>query len=418
MSQSTDNDTHGEFIRAMRDLETRGEVAISGLWKAALEELHAKPAGTGAATWASAPQPDSGVKRTRDGILVSSKKLVMQVYLNAAKNYSVDGYRQRMAKTFGEIYLGMDEGPDYWALSRQSNAAIMAISEAESFAQALGATREYLRSLDDPAGFDPQKVSDNVLAALCRHWFGLPDDIHVLFGGFRLTNVIPPARCPGDFGVPSGYIFHPDPGFILTALGQELGKMLRSAVGKFVAAHRDPANPPQGALAKAMFAAFPNPEQNDLLARTMIGVMVGLLPTVDGNLVTTLKAWRRDAAFADLQRKFKASAEPDLHKRAGEILRRPLMLAMQASPVPDAVWRTAVKDHTLGDSNPVEVHAGDKIYVSIVSATHEDLAKDVADVYPIFGGDRSQDPSPLHACPGYKAAMGILLGTAAGTMSP
>jgi hypothetical protein len=416
MSQNPDNDSHGDFIRAMRDLEAKGQVAIAGLWKAALEELHARPAGTGAATWATTPSGDSGVKRTRDGVLVSSKQLVMQVYLNAAKNYSVDGYLKRMGKTFGEIYLGLDDGPEYWKLSEKSNAAVYAISEAEAFEQALDATRDYLRTLEDPADFDPQKVSDNVLAALCRHYFDLPDDVTVLAGGFRLTNVIPPARCPGDFGVPSGYIFHPDPGFILTALGQELGKMLRSAVGRFVAARRDPANPPRGALSRALFAEFPNADQNDLLARTLIGVMVGLLPTIDGNLVTTLKAWRKDATFTDLRQKFRASGEPDLHKRAGEMLRRPLMLAMQAAPVPDAVWRTAVKDHTLGDTCPV--HAGDKVYISIVSATHEDLARNVADVFPIFGGDRSQDPHPLHACPGYKMAMGIMLGTIAGTLSP
>ena len=31
---------------------------------------------------------------------------------------------------------------------------------------------------------------------------------------------------------------------------------------------------------------FPNSEDNDLLARTIVGVMMGALPTINGNLIT------------------------------------------------------------------------------------------------------------------------------------
>jgi hypothetical protein len=51
--------------------------------------------------------------------------------------------------------------------------------------------------------------------------------------------------------------------------------------------------------------------------------------------------------------------------------------------------------------------------VSLVSATQQDLAEDKTDVFAVFGGDRSQDPHPTHACPGYQMAIGVLLGVIA-----
>ena len=57
---------------------------------------------------------------------------------------------------------------------------------------------------------------------------------------------------------------------------------------------RDPKNPPSGrALTKAFFEIYPNSEDNDLLARTIVGVMMGELPTINGNLVTIVKTWMK-----------------------------------------------------------------------------------------------------------------------------
>jgi len=67
----------------------------------------------------------------------------------------------------------------------------------------------------------------------------------------------------------------------------------------------------------------------------------------------------------------------------------------------------AVKDHTLGTT---QVRAGDKIYLSVVRATQEDLGNGITDVCPLFGGDRSKQPHPTHACPGFEMGFGILLG--------
>jgi hypothetical protein len=70
----------------------------------------------------------------------------------------------------------------------------------------------------------------------------------------------------------------------------------------------------------------------------------------------------------------------------------------------------------LGTRNPVQVKAGDKIYLSIVQATQSDLRSGSDDVCPIFGGDRSKSPHPIHACPGFEMGFGILLGIVYGVV--
>ena len=89
---------------------------------------------------------------------------------------------------------------------------------------------------------------------------------------------------------------------------------------------------------------------------------------------------------------------------------------MQMTPTPDALWRLAVKEHTIGTTHPVQVHPGDKIYLSVVKATQEDLAAGITDVRPLFGGNRSLSPHPTHACPGFEMGFGILLGIVYGVV--
>ena len=99
----------------------------------------------------------------------------------------------------------------------------------------------------------------------------------------------------------------------------------------------------------------------------------------------------------------------------------PLAQAMQLRPSPELVWRTVARHHAIGNGKViVPVEPGEKIVVSIVSATQQCLAEPSAsqcrhggraDLSPIFGGVRGAPGlSPTHACPGYAAGMGVLLG--------
>ena len=384
------------------------------MWGMMLDHLSDKHA-RAVSTWTQDQQ--GGVGRTPDGILVTSKELVMQVLLNSDGHYSNTGYQPRMNQSIGPIFLGMDWGPEYEKLSTQANAAIGRVTRREAFDRALKETRTALAALPDAAAFDIQQLSDVVLAAICSYWFDIPDGEFVQAGGFTLSNLLPPARCPGDYTPPSAYIFHPDPDLVLTFVGQRTGQMLREAVGKYVASRRALGNPPAGSLTRAFFEIFPNgPEQDDLLARTIVGAMMGALPTINGNLVGIVKGWQKTADMLVLQVKLRNSKQADKFARAHEVIEQPMQEAMQMAPTPDALWRMAVKDHALGTTHKVEVRAGDKIYLSLVKAMQGDLRAGVTDVCPVFGGNRSQSPHPTHACPGFEMAFGILLGVVYGVV--
>ena len=358
---------------------------------------------------------DGGVARTPDGVVVTSKELYLQVLLNADGNYTNAGYQKRMEQSFGAIFLGMDWGPEYEKESTPANAAIGRVTRREAFEITLKETRAALPTVPAPGGLvDIQALSDIVLAKVCSHYFDIPDGIHVKAGGFGVSNLVPPGVCPADYTFPSAYIFHPDPDAFLSFIGQRTGQILRESVGKYVADKRASAQLPTAPLTRALFEQFPDPRDNDLLARTIIGVMTGALPTINGNLVTTVKAWQRTATLMALQGQFKANTQTDEFAKAHEVIEPPLRQAMQMQPTPDFIWRTAKKDHTLGTKNPVQVKAGDKIYLSIVQATQEDLRSGNNDICPIFGGDRSKTPHPIHACPGFEMGFGILLGVVYG----
>jgi hypothetical protein len=387
---------------------------LSAMWGLVLDHLVDKHAQAVAATRVN---PEGGVARTPDGVVVTSKELYLQVLLNADDNYTNAGYQKRMEQSFGPIFLGMDWTPEYVKESTPTNAAIGRVTRRDAFEVTLKEARAALPSVPAPGGIvDIQALSDIVLAKVCSHYFDIPDGVYVKAGGFGISNFAPPGVCPADYTPPSAYIFHPDPDPLLTFAGQRTGQILRESVNKYLADKRASGQLPTAQLTRALFEQFPDPNDNDLLARTIIGVMTGALPTINGNLVGVVKAWQRTATLMALGAKFKASTQSDDFLRAHEVIELPMRQAMQMQPTPDFIWRLAKKDHTLGTKNPVQVKAGDKIYLSIVQATQEDLRAGSDDVCPIFGGDRSKDPHPIHSCPGFEMGFGILLGIAYGVV--
>lgn len=358
-------------------------------------------------------QPDGhGVKRQDGAVVVFGADDVMSVFENRDDAYSVHGYARRSEHAFGDFFLGLDAGADYQRQSGDINKAIMAITLEQGFALGAEATADVLKRLDgDPP--DPQRLTDGMLAGVCKALFGLPDGDLIEDGGFSL-HLLPPGRCPGDYAPMSGYIFLPDPGVPLTLAGRHLGRILKKQTLAFVERLRKAPELPRPPLTRALFEAYPDDAENDLLARTLVGIMMGLLPTTEGNLVQVLKSMQADGSYYALSKDIRALADPLDAKAAAGILRDPMFRAMQACPMPPAVWRTATKDHRIG---PVDVKAGDKIDVSIKSATQEMLKAGIADVTPIFGGNRKSTPHPPHACPGYDLAIGTMFGTLAMAMA-
>lgn len=355
------------------------------------------------------------VVREGDGVSVKCSRDAGTVFENVAGHYSVAGYAERGQESFGQIYLYLDRGAEYDRQSTPVNAALMALTAEESFDLALAETRAFVAAHPQAAEKPADHIADvstRVLAAICSLWFDLPDGVHVIEGGLQPDMPPEPPRCPGHYAPPSAYTFKPDPDPRIVQVGQLFGKILRRAGTAWLAELRQAGKLPSGKISRAVVDAFPN--DDDLVVRTIIGVMMGMLPTIDTNLKNVMKHMPAET-FAALRDALTAHPGPDGYDRASGALLGDLMRGMQANPIPDAVWRTATADHDLA-GQPVK--AGDKVRVYIDAATRADLAAGITGVFTVFGGDRRATPQPQHACPAYRAAIGIMLGVLNGLLEP
>jgi hypothetical protein len=428
-----------ELLRIEHD---HGRQAAIEAWKALLEDAEAQEKFRSAGAWAAIRTRHGGVLRTAYGVLVADSSLVMQVLGDTTAQFSVSGYRERMLKSIGEIFLGLDAGTD-GRCERQShdaNIAISQISENEAFDLAMQYTEDALQKFIEvevevaqkrqlarwELNLDAKEVVDKVLARLCQEWFGLPDDpagTNIVPGSWRWDwkDTEPPIY-PAHFTAPSRYIFQPNPGAEVEAYGRRIGAALTDAILRFITPYRQQNTIPQtpgpaprdARLAMAILRAFPGSQFNALTARMFCGVLMGFLPTVDGNFRLSLNELLRDGSFWSLRAAWLARTGTSPFSLAKELLAGPLTRAMQFRPSPELVWRHATRAGRIGN---VDVRAGDKIVVALVSSAHQSLEAGSPDISAVFGGARKPPAHPTHACPGYHAGMGVLLGMLAGFMN-
>lgn len=429
-----------EGWRRIQDLfaleREQGAEKAGDAWKALLEDPEAQRNFDSAGVWAAIRRLCGGVLRTPYGVIVADRELVQQVLAHSDGLYSVSGYHERMTQSIGEIYLGLDDHGEACRYREQSaavNKEIGKLGQEATFMYARDAAKRAIDALvaNEKAlagefgesrwelNLDVKEIVDSALAALCQQWFGLPaDKCEIQAGGARWDwKQGDPPFYPGHFTAPSRYIFQPQPGKSAEEFGKRYGQALRQAFGKLIKRHRDdpgaaPVLNDQAPLTKPILEAFPrsdkqDPASDDLAARTMVGAMMGFLPTVDGNLRLSLNEWLRDGSFWSLRTALKDRNPATPFRNAQDLLEQRLKQAMQLRPSPELIWRSATRHDRIGG---VAIRPGDKIVVAIVSATQQSLEEGSLGVCPVFGGDRRQSPHPTHACPGYEAAMGALLG--------
>ncbi|MFY9513474.1 MAG: hypothetical protein WAQ05_21120, partial [Rubrivivax sp.] len=402
----------------------QGDAAAALAWKTVLEDHESQDKFVAAGVWAAIREHHGGALRTPYGALIASHTLVMQALHAPASRLSVSGYQQRLAGSIGEIYLGMDDtgpGCPYAQQSAATNAAISAITRAEAFALAQALTGGIVQKFVEgetliaqmanlprwELNLNAKEVFDLLLGGLCEAWFGMRKDGPVVYGPARWDWTPGQAPTyPGHFTAPSRHTFQPRPEAMVEDYGRQWGRALTAGMRTFVQQQLASGKPPTAPLARAIFAAFPG--QVDPLARTMVGAMMGFVPTLDGNLKLTLNEWLRDGSFWQLRQALQDAPGPTALDDAERWLERPLRQALQLRPSPELVWRTAASDERLG---PLTLQAGDTVVLALVSATQQSLAAGDDDVYPVFGGNSRLAHPPTHACPGYDAAMGVLLGT-------
>ena len=360
-------------------------------------------------------------------VLAASDSLVMRV-LKESATFSMDGPAARMRNSFGDIYLGLDDTPDYWRKSTATNRLLMGVTQEQAFKVAYELAEGHLRALpalvSDPSGkadvieFETREDFITwVLAGICRFWFGIPDgmpgqEAPCFFEAGGWSAVATARRrphCPGDFMAPSRYCFYPDPVPAVRAYGAEQGRALTVAAEKYIAAlgGRSGDDAP---IARAIAVFFK--DDPDEAARTLIGVMIGFLPPTDGCLRGILYEWLEEKTLWRIQRRLKAAGKPGDYACAAAALREPIARAIQKRPAPDMLWRRAKAPSMLGQ---VAVKPNDRVFVGIASAIAQACERDPADtsIDPVFGGRRGterDDSYPLHACPAYDFAMGTMTG--------
>lgn len=426
---------------ALAEAGPEGRAAAAAEWKTSLEDFGAKDPGEkdeASAVWAAIRLQYGGAIRVpygivgagetpQDAVLVASKDLVMRVFRDPYDNYSMCGQMVRMRQSFGEIYLGMDKGPEYEVKSA-INERISEIGDAEAFAVARRAALQCIVrtfAVAEALGVTERKMDlrrhliTPALAIICNTWFGIPDALPPNQPASK-TNFVDPwgwswepaegrkPRCPGDYMATSRFCFYPDPIPQVRAYGKSQGQALRKAVTAYLDNALESGQP----LAELTQRLVELREggaycDTDEVARTLIGVMTGFLPPADGCMRWALYDWIEDKTLSRVQHDLLAHKSGDAFVRADEALRPWLECAMQKRPAPDLLWRTAKRDHRLGN---VAVAADDRVFVGIVSALAEDAAAGIIDIYPVFGGNRAAAAAPVHACPAYKAAMGTMLG--------
>jgi Dyp-type peroxidase family len=389
-----------------------------------------------------------GVFATPYGLLVGDAVNVRKVLQDDGTYFSVCGYGKRMQDSIGLGYLGLDVAGPHKGHDEQAempaavNKAIESITEAAAFE----ATREAVAGVlaefghlapPDRAGaakvpVDLLSLGERVLARLCTAWFGLPDDAPpkdaaaalMVTGGRSLQGKVKP-RCPGNLLTTSRYIFSSRPGIEVEAAAKPEGMAVLDAFKFLLQKQKEKETRKEnGSLLGALGTSIRTELQrlpgvkrggnDELVARTIAGVMMGFPPTVYGNFLRIATGWILTRELWDLQHQLdesRASRQGEFD-RARAVLFDRLMKTMSEKPIPETIWRTAVNGAKVNGKAPSDDAADKMVILGLASAM-----KDGADHSLMFGGSRSDEKNKtVHACPGHGMAVGVLLGMFSGLL--
>ncbi len=435
-AKSWSEDRGEREIARLRHIEsTQGAVAAFDAWKAAIEDAASASEFTAASIWAAIRKNHGGVLETPFGALVASRDLVDEVLQDCSRNLTATGYLPRMQRSFGTLYLGLDAGQidGVYALESMAvNAAIMdlvakpadfknAVTEAARVTRSVldGLAREAVKQANSQCEshwevtLEAREIIDMVLAHFCEKWFGLSEEGGYLRkSGMRWNWIAGEPPCyPGHFMAPSRYIFQPHPGPEVERIGAEHGVALRRAVTNYLRDFGKDLTAPVARAALDSKAAQLDPTYPP---RTLAGVLMGFLPTTDGNMRRVLNEWLNEGTLWALRAQYRTT-DPDDTAAQGALtmqIRRKFVEAMQLRAAPELLWRTAATSHVIGKPGreQVAVRAGQIVIASLISATHECLEQGDPSLDYAFGGNRSKPTPPAHACPGYGPATAVMFG--------
>ena len=459
------------LVRQLRQLEAQDSRRAALEWKRLLEDRDQRLQAR--ALWEYV-RAQGGALKTAYGVLVGSADGVRTV-LEEDKTFSVRRYWSRMKHTFGEHYLGMNPEPQPLsasALATRSDDATSAQAQGGDFDDqaddAAGYASEvpaqaYLRSAEVPNQFamdisrkvayecalrhtlawferqprldaDVTTLAREVPYAIAAELFGLPGE-PLMSAGPETPTAERPARCPVDFQRVSQFIFHPRPSLALGEAARRRGAVVKEQLSAFVGSseaadapfckyYRAHAKnlgeaPIEGAPAlagKAGEVSALTGLVNGFTVPTSASFLSVLIQWLDSEQLWRHQRWLYGKASEDdaIRRQLLLGSVSEEDLRGGPLVQG-IFAALTNVPVPDLLHRVATGSRSLGD---VAVSPGERVVVSLASATLDRRLRGEPDAWSLlFGGDRGLSDYPVHACPGYKMAVGVLVGMLVGVLT-
>lgn len=431
------------LIDQLRRVEqNEGVAAGTAAWKAALEDPEPASRFDSASIWAAVRALPEGVLRIPYGILVAAPDLVDTV-LRDETRYSVNGYRERLVDAgMGPIYLGRDDAFDteYARLSKDCNAAIQSLSMKDGYLLARKAAGDLLSGwINDmieiaelegektwELSLDSRDLIAGTLATLGEQWFGLDDSTCSKDGSGVERQLFQrgamdwqwragdPVYYPGHFTAASRSTFQAEPSAQVTGLAAEHGKALTSALRSLIR-EKGVAAFDQAPISSAVLKSFWSTEP-EVAVQNIAGALMGLFPTSEGILRRVLAEWTRAGTLLELAGRSRGK-DLDVWAVAENLLSGPLREAIKFRPVPEQVWRKARVAHKVGGASGEAVKPGEKLIAGQVSTLHAQLEQgDKLDLFAAFGGERGKGHT--HACPGYEASIGAMIGLVSAMLDP
>jgi hypothetical protein len=382
--------------------------------------------------------------RTEYGVLLGSRRRVLDALRDDGRRYSVRGYGARFESSIGPGFLGLDPDSGHGEQSPAINVAIEVITAESAYRSTrLHARRvlDELRSRGQPnaggefeAPVDIGAFGETVLAGLCTEWFGLPDGQHMHTGPRAVDGETRPVRCPGHFMSVSRLVFQPHPSATVQRDGVQQGRAIHQSVRSFLADPDAKKGPVllaiEAALASSQLSGAGQSDRTELLASTLAGVMLGFAPTVQGNFYSVMRAWIASRKLWDLQTALPLPAGSGAvalpYRRAASLLKEHLLAQMRAAPLPNVLWRTQVVDGgekggaAAGETATVVLGLGSAVRDTLGAGASPSAAtrrrREAEANELLFGGARKGSGKTPHACPGREMAIGVLLGLVGGLL--
>lgn len=425
------------LITGLRQVEAElGEEQGLLAWKEVLEDPDSAIEFNAASVWAAIREFHGGLLKTPYGVLIANQNLSDQVLLNKNGDLTAQEYLPRMDKSFGKLYLGFDARRADGTYEKESNAINAAVIElgndfkkisdlAElAVHESIDRLVEYSKARLDlygltkwQAAIDVRDVIENVIAEFCKTWFGLSEKGgHFKKGGMDWTSPIHDGtpRYPGHFLAPSRYVFQPHPSDTVQVVASQHGKTLNKAMSAYLSEFGTELKA-EYPIVKIILEKGVELGDTSYAARTLLGLMMGFVPTTDGLMRRIAIEWAREGSLWSLRAQI-ASNEGEGNNFASveAAFSKAFKHAFLLRAAPELLWRTAKKEHKMGNgTHELTIKPNEKIVVGQISATHEGLEQDDFNAYHYAFGDTRPTQNqnrPTHACPGKSPAMAVMRG--------